>query len=127
MFFHCVVLEGGERLPTLSLVDYDTPGCASARTDYTHTFADRHRSSCSEDVRVPDTERLGAVGAATSSRTNGSSRSGSTSGPLQRRHGTGADAGGRMGDEPGAVASDRRLQGVFAWPTRLPTRRQPGS
>ena len=26
MIFHCHVLDGGERLPTLFLVDYDTPG-----------------------------------------------------------------------------------------------------
>jgi acyl-CoA dehydrogenase len=65
MIFHCVVVEGGERLPTLFLVDYDTPGVRVAHDpDYTHTFADRHPQFVLEDVRVPDSQRLGAVGAA---------------------------------------------------------------
>jgi alkylation response protein AidB-like acyl-CoA dehydrogenase len=65
MIFHCVVLEGGERLPTLFLVDYDTPGVRVKHDpDYTHTFADRHPQFVLEDVRVPDGQRLGAVGEA---------------------------------------------------------------
>ena len=78
MIFHCVVVEGGERLPTLFLVDYDTPGDrVSHDPDYTHksaeyygeicsthTFADRHPQFLLDDVRVPDSQRLGAVGAA---------------------------------------------------------------
>ena len=65
MIFHCVVIEGGERLPTLFLVDYDTPGLRIKHDpDYTHTFADRHPQFVLEDVRVTDAQRLGAVGAA---------------------------------------------------------------
>ena len=32
MIFHCLVVDGDERLPTLFLVDYDTPGRASSST-----------------------------------------------------------------------------------------------
>jgi acyl-CoA dehydrogenase len=65
MIFHCIVEDGERRLPTLFLVDYDTPGLTMKHDpDYTHTFADRHPQFVLEDVRVPDTQRLGAVGAA---------------------------------------------------------------
>jgi alkylation response protein AidB-like acyl-CoA dehydrogenase len=65
MIFHCLVVEGKERLPTLFLVDYDTPGVRVTHDpDYTHTFADRHPQFVLEDVRVPDAARLGAIGAA---------------------------------------------------------------
>ena len=65
MIFHCLVVEGDERRPTLFLVDYDTPGVRLQHDpDYTHTFADRHPQFVLEDVRVPDGQRLGAVGAA---------------------------------------------------------------
>ena len=65
MVFHAIVAEGGERRPTLFLVDYDTPGVRLLATpEYTHTFADRHPQFALEDVRVPDAARLGAVGAA---------------------------------------------------------------
>jgi alkylation response protein AidB-like acyl-CoA dehydrogenase len=65
MVFHCVVVDGERRLPTLFLVDYDTPGLRMQHDpDYTHTFADRHPQFTLEDVRVPDSQRLGAVGAA---------------------------------------------------------------
>jgi acyl-CoA dehydrogenase len=41
MIFHCVVLDGDDRRPTLFLVDYDTPGVTlKYDPDYTHTFAD---------------------------------------------------------------------------------------
>ena len=63
MIFHCVVLDGDGRLPTLFLVDYDTPGVRLAHDpDYTHTFADRHPQFILEDVRVPATAVLGGVG-----------------------------------------------------------------
>jgi alkylation response protein AidB-like acyl-CoA dehydrogenase len=65
MVFHCLVVDGEQRLPTLFLVDYDTPGVRMQHDpDYTHTFADRHPQFVLEDVRVPDTQRLGAIGAA---------------------------------------------------------------
>jgi alkylation response protein AidB-like acyl-CoA dehydrogenase len=65
MIFHCVVIDGEARLPTLFLVDYETPGVTlTADPDYTHTFADRHPQFVLEDVRVPADAVLGAVGAA---------------------------------------------------------------
>ena len=55
MIFHCVVLEGGERLPTLFLVDYDTPGVRVLST--TPTTRTRSpigtRSSCSRTCAFP--------------------------------------------------------------------------
>ena len=43
MIFHCLVVDGDARRPTLFLVDYDTPGVVvQDDPDYTHTFADRH-------------------------------------------------------------------------------------
>ena len=65
MIFHCIVEDGGRRLPTLFLVDYDTPGLTMKHDpDYTHTFADRHPQFVLDDVRVPDAQRLGGIGAA---------------------------------------------------------------
>ncbi len=65
MIFHCLVLDGEARLPTLFLVDYDTPGLTMKHDpDYMHTFADRHPQFVLEDVRVPAEAILGAVGAA---------------------------------------------------------------
>ena len=65
MIFHCHVLEGGERKPTLFLVDYDTPGLVkTGDPDYTHTFADRHPQFTLADVRVTDDALLGGVGEA---------------------------------------------------------------
>ena len=65
MLFHCHVLEGGERLPTLFLVDYDTPGVELVHDpQYTHTFADRHPQFRLTDVRVSVDAVLGGVGAA---------------------------------------------------------------
>jgi alkylation response protein AidB-like acyl-CoA dehydrogenase len=65
MIFHCHVLEGGERRPTLFLVDYDTPGVTqTADPDYTHTFADRHPQFVLTDVRVPADAMLGPKGEA---------------------------------------------------------------
>jgi alkylation response protein AidB-like acyl-CoA dehydrogenase len=52
MIFHCHVVDGDERQPTLFLVDYDTPGVVQA-TPTTHTFADRHPQFTLDDVRVP--------------------------------------------------------------------------
>jgi len=43
MIFHCHVIDGDERKPTLFLVDYDAAGLEqTGDPDYTHTFADRH-------------------------------------------------------------------------------------
>jgi acyl-CoA dehydrogenase len=63
MIFHCVVVDGEQRLPTLFLVDYETPGVRLAHDpDYMHTFADRHPQFILDDVRVPATAILGGVG-----------------------------------------------------------------
>jgi alkylation response protein AidB-like acyl-CoA dehydrogenase len=65
MIFHCNVVDAERRLPTLFLVDYDTPGLRlKADPDYTHTFADRHPQFVLEDVRVPAGQILGEAGAA---------------------------------------------------------------
>jgi acyl-CoA dehydrogenase len=65
MIFHCLLVDGDRRLPTLFLVDYDTPGVRlSHDPDYMHTFADRHPQFVLEDVRVPADAVLGEVGAA---------------------------------------------------------------
>jgi alkylation response protein AidB-like acyl-CoA dehydrogenase len=65
MIFHCLVVDGSERLPTLFLVDYDTPGVTMAHDpDYMHTFADRHPQFVLSDVRVPADAILGGVGRA---------------------------------------------------------------
>jgi acyl-CoA dehydrogenase len=65
MIVQAVVVDGDARRPTLFLVDYDTPGLRmSADPDYMHTFADRHPQFVLEDVRVPDSARLGPVGGA---------------------------------------------------------------
>jgi alkylation response protein AidB-like acyl-CoA dehydrogenase len=65
MIVQVMVEEAGDRLPTLFLVDYDTPGLTQqADPDYMHTFADRHPQFVLEDVRVPDSARLGGIGAA---------------------------------------------------------------
>jgi len=65
MIFHCHLLEGDDRLPTLFLVDYDTPGVELVHDpDYTHTFADRHPQFALADVRVPADAILGGIGQA---------------------------------------------------------------
>jgi acyl-CoA dehydrogenase len=65
MVFHAHVLEDGQRLPTLFLVDYDTPGVTQRHDpDYMHTFADRHPQFVLEDVRVGPGAVLGPIGEA---------------------------------------------------------------
>jgi alkylation response protein AidB-like acyl-CoA dehydrogenase len=65
MVVQAQVVDGDRRLPTLFFVDYDAPGLRmQADPDYMHTFADRHPQVVLEDVRVPDSARLGEVGAA---------------------------------------------------------------
>jgi alkylation response protein AidB-like acyl-CoA dehydrogenase len=65
MIFHCIVVDGDAPLPTLFLVDYDTPGVSKAHDpDYMHTFADRHPQFVLSDVRVPASSVLGGVGRA---------------------------------------------------------------
>ena len=65
MIFHCLVVDGDRRLPTLFLVDYDTPGVSIAHDpDYMHTFADRHPQFVLDGVRVTADAILGAVGEA---------------------------------------------------------------
>ena len=65
MIFHCLVVDGDERRPTLFLVDYDTPGVTMSHDpDYMHTFADRHPQFVLRDVRVAASAILGGVGQA---------------------------------------------------------------
>ena len=65
MVVQAMVVDGSARLPTLFLVDYDAKGLTQkADPDYMHTFADRHPQLLLEDVRVPDSARLGGIGAA---------------------------------------------------------------
>ena len=65
MIFHCHLLDGVDRLPTLFLVDYDTPGVVMSHDpDYTHTFADRHPQFVLTDVRVRPDAILGVIGQA---------------------------------------------------------------
>ena len=65
MIFHCLVVDGDARLPTLFLVDYDTPGVTKVHDpDYMHTFADRHPQFVLSDVRVQASAVLGGVGRA---------------------------------------------------------------
>jgi len=65
MIFHAHLLRDGERLPTLFLVDYDTPGVVQIHDpDYTHTFADRHPQFRLSDVRVKADAVLGGIGEA---------------------------------------------------------------
>ena len=65
MIFHCLVIEGDQRRPTLFLVDYDAPGLELQHDpDYTHTFADRHPQFVLRDVRVPASAILGGIGRA---------------------------------------------------------------
>jgi alkylation response protein AidB-like acyl-CoA dehydrogenase len=65
MIFHCLVVDGDARRPTLFLVDYDTPGVTMAHDpDHMHTFADRHPQFVLSDVRVPASAVLGEVGRA---------------------------------------------------------------
>ncbi len=63
MIFHCHLLDGDRRLPTLFLVDYDTPGVVRSHDpDYAHTFAGRHPQFILADVRVPASAILGWIG-----------------------------------------------------------------
>ena len=66
MIFHCLVVDGDERRPTLFLVDYDTPGRASSST--TRTTPTPSPTAIPqfvlEDVRVPASAVLGGVGQA---------------------------------------------------------------
>ncbi len=65
MIFHCHLVDGDRRLPTLFLVDYDAPGVRRSQDpDYTHTFADRHPQFVLTDVRLPAAAILGPIGAA---------------------------------------------------------------
>jgi len=65
MVVQAMVIEGDHRQPTLFFVDYDTPGVRMAADPaYMHTYADRHPQFVLEDVRVPDSARLGDIGAA---------------------------------------------------------------
>ena len=127
MIFHCLVVDGDERRPTLFLVDYDTPGVAIKHDpDYTHTFADRHPQFVLTDVRVPASAVLGGVGRAdeltnewfVEERIHIGAR---CSGAMERL----LTLARRVGDRAGPVRrADLRLPGRSAsrWPTRPPTR-----
>ena len=65
MIFHCNVVDGDQREPTLFLVDYDRPGVTLTHDPaYMHTFADRHPQFVLTDVRVPPSAILGGIGKA---------------------------------------------------------------
>jgi alkylation response protein AidB-like acyl-CoA dehydrogenase len=65
MIFHCLVVDGDQRLPTLFLVDYDTTGVRMAyEPRYTHTFADTHPQFVLDNARVPASAVLGGIGRA---------------------------------------------------------------
>lgn len=65
MIFHCHLVDGDRRLPTLFLVDYDAPGVTlTADPDYMHTFVDRHPQFILTDVRVGPEAILGEIGVA---------------------------------------------------------------
>jgi acyl-CoA dehydrogenase len=65
MVVKAMAIDGDGRLPTLFFVDYDAPGVRmTADPAYMHTYADRHPQFALEEVRVPDANRLGAVGGA---------------------------------------------------------------
>ena len=65
MIFHCNLIDGQRRLPTLFLVDYDLRGVRLKHDpDYMHTFADRHPQFVLDDVRVAGAAILGEIGAA---------------------------------------------------------------
>jgi alkylation response protein AidB-like acyl-CoA dehydrogenase len=65
MIFHCNVIDGEDRKPTLFLVDYDMPGVTLTHDPaYMHTFADRHPQFVLTDVRVPRSAILGGIGKA---------------------------------------------------------------
>jgi acyl-CoA dehydrogenase len=65
MIFHCNVIDGDDRRPTLFLVDYGAPGVRLQHDpDYMHTFADRHPQFVLKGVRVPASAILGEVGQA---------------------------------------------------------------
>jgi acyl-CoA dehydrogenase len=65
MIFHCNVVDGEARHPTLFLVDYDTRGVTLKHDpDYMHTFADRHPQFVLDGVRVPASAILGDIGGA---------------------------------------------------------------
>ena len=65
MVVQAMVVDRDRRLPTLFFVDYDAVGVTmTADPAYMHTYADRHPQFTLEDVRVPDSARLGDVGTA---------------------------------------------------------------
>ncbi len=65
MIMQAMVVDGDARLPTLFFVDYDSPGLTMvADPAYMHTYADRHPQFRLDDVRIPDSLRLGGIGAA---------------------------------------------------------------
>jgi alkylation response protein AidB-like acyl-CoA dehydrogenase len=72
-----VAAAGDERLPTIFLVNWDTPGVEIQRVPrWMHTFVYEHPEFTYTDVFVPDANVLGAVGRATTSPGPGSPRSG---------------------------------------------------
>ncbi len=129
MIVQAVVIDGGDSLPTLFLVDYDTPGvrmrpilrtCTPTRIDT--------RSSCSRTSASRTPARLGAIGAATTCRQRVVRRRANPHrGPLRRRDGAPADPRRRLGDGASAVRQPHlRLPGRQLPPRRLGRRRLRG-
>ncbi len=57
------VSDGGERLPTLFVVDKDTPGVETVDDpDFTHSYPDRHPTIRFTDVEVAEGDVIGGVG-----------------------------------------------------------------
>ena len=131
MIFHCLVVDGDERRPTLFLVDYDTPGVTIAHDpDYMHTFADRHPQFVLDGrprAGLGDPRR-GRAGRRAHQRVV---RRGAHPHrcALHRRDGAAADAApssGRPSGSSSASGSSTSRACRSRWPIRPPTRRRPG-
>ena len=94
-----------ERLPTLFLVDYDTPGLVLTHDpDYTHTFADRHPQFVLDRRPRPGRRGAGRRGRGRQPDQRVVRRGAAPHrGTLQRGDGAAADARGRVGDRAGPV------------------------
>ena len=129
MIFHCLVVDGERRLPTLFLVDYDLKGVRLTEDpDYTHTFADRHPKFVLDGVHVPAEAVLGEVGAADDLTNEWF---------VEERLHIGARCSGAMerllalavewatGGSSSAGGSTTSRGSASRWPTRRPTRPPP--
>ena len=83
-------VDGEERLPTLFLVDKDSPGVEmTADPDFTHNFPYRHPEFTFTKTPVPRENILGERGRGFELTASGSSRSASTSPPAASAPATG--------------------------------------